>query len=862
MKNWYKKPVTKGILLLLAHLTVVTAVLGMVIMLAFFGSRGSDSFLKSASKPYEESASFKNLVSSATWDVMEGIAMKNNFETDGKYNPEKLVDIINFAKNGVIDGENESGLAYTLEDLVNWSSEYTEEGASYDDNGVVVCEKPDGTYHYYYTGEFKSLIEDNKLRLEVEGITSEDFMNQLENGYYTSGYYNSMAIKNTDGITVYTDCWTFSEALREKYTPAGAANILEVVNKSPELNGKLSRVYGYLQNILSTLSSQVDRYLYSGDTWEEGNTNFIYMFVDESAKKVYTNNSHLRDYDSVKENLEQMKAGGSNKYLIVRPKLAEFETNMDISANEWRSMVKSYNYRQKADCIFAAAVDTNFPIQDAFYADAQDYNTYAPYMSLAAVGSTICSILFLAILIWMTLIAGRSGNDGEVQLNLFDRWKTELGAAFVILLWLIPVTFLGSMWGGIGSLSNTSVYPDGSYSWELFTNMAYRGYGSYLRLSDLILMGILAAFTTACFLFGYLSLVRRIKAGTVWKNSLLRSVCLFLKEFWQNRNVTFRAVFSLGVFVAIHWLAIGVRGSSGFFILMLLTEAAAVFLVVRGAISKSRIKRGIREIASGNVDYQIPLDRLNGGDLKMAEMVNNIGNGLQRAVEEGMKSERLKTDLITNVSHDIKTPLTSIINYVDLLKRENFNDPKIKGYLDILEAKAQRLKTLTEDVVEASKVSSGNIVLEFMDVNLVEMINQTAGEFAEKFAAKNLEMIQNLPDGPAMIHVDGRRMWRVLENIYNNAAKYAMPGTRVYADLWVTEENVGFSLKNISEQPLNISADELTERFIRGDISRSTEGSGLGLSIAKSLTTMQEGDFRLYLDGDLFKVTIEFPRVK
>ena len=173
MKNWYKKPVTKGILLLLAHLTVVTAVLGMVIMLAFFGSRGSDSFLKSASKPYEESASFKNLVSSATWDVMEGIAMKNNFETDGKYNPEKLVDIINFAKNGVIDGENESGLAYTLEDLVNWSSEYTEEGASYDDNGVVVCEKPDGTYHYYYTGEFKSLIEDNKLRLEVEGITSE-----------------------------------------------------------------------------------------------------------------------------------------------------------------------------------------------------------------------------------------------------------------------------------------------------------------------------------------------------------------------------------------------------------------------------------------------------------------------------------------------------------------------------------------------------------------------------------------------------------------------------------------------------------------------------------------------------------------
>ena len=197
-----------------------------------------------------------------------------------------------------------------------------------------------------------------------------------------------------------------------------------------------------------------------------------------------------------------------------------------------------------------------------------------------------------------------------------------------------------------------------------------------------------------------------------------------------------------------------------------------------------------------------------------------------------------------------------------MLKRENFTDPKIQGYLDILEAKAQRLKTLTEDVVEASKVSSGNISLEMMDVNLVEMLNQTTGEFAEKFENKNLTIIQNLSEDSAVIHVDGKRMWRVLENIYNNAAKYAMSGTRVYADLWADDKKVSFSLKNVSEQPLNISADELTERFIRGDISRSTEGSGLGLSIAKSLTEMQGGEFKLYLDGDLFKVTIEFPKVQ
>ena len=189
----------------------------------------------------------------------------------------------------------------------------------------------------------------------------------------------------------------------------------------------------------------------------------------------------------------------------------------------------------------------------------------------------------------------------------------------------------------------------------------------------------------------------------------------------------------------------------------------------------------------------------------------------------------------------------------------DFEDPKIRNYLQVLEEKAYRLKTLTEDVVEASKVSSGNISLEMMNLNLVELVNQTSAEFEEKFEARNLKMIVNLPAEPAVVHVDGRRMWRVLENIFGNAAKYAMPGTRVYADLKLEEDTVDLSLKNVSEHQLNISADELTERFIRGDLSRSSEGSGLGLSIAQSLTTMQGGTFNLYLDGDLFKVTIKFP---
>ena len=229
----------------------------------------------------------------------------------------------------------------------------------------------------------------------------------------------------------------------------------------------------------------------------------------------------------------------------------------------------------------------------------------------------------------------------------------------------------------------------------------------------------------------------------------------------------------------------------------------------------------------------------------------------------------MKTDLITNVSHDIKTPLTSIINYVGLIRRENIQDEKILRYLDVLEQKSNRLKTLTEDLVEASKASSGNLKLEISDIDFIELVYQTNGEFEEKFASRHLELITTAPEETLLIEADGRRLWRVLENLYNNAFKYAMENSRIYIDitkdnLRINEEGlilppqVVFTIKNISANPLNIRGDELTERFVRGDVARATEGSGLGLSIAKSLTELQKGSFEIYIDGDLFKVQLAF----
>ena len=284
-------------------------------------------------------------------------------------------------------------------------------------------------------------------------------------------------------------------------------------------------------------------------------------------------------------------------------------------------------------------------------------------------------------------------------------------------------------------------------------------------------------------------------------------------------------------------------------------------MILRKSVERYRVLEGVRRIRDGELDAQINVAELHGDSRVLAEAINSIGTGLEYAVAESTKNERMKADLITNVSHDIKPPLTSIVNYVNLLKREDIENERAKGYIKILDEKAARLKQLTEDLVEASKVSSGNVKLDMQNIDLVEMVYQTAGEFNEKFEKKELTIVTKLPNTPVLICADGRQLYRVIENLYNNVAKYAMERTRVYVEVAVKEERVTFSIKNVSEKALaleNSQAGDLTERFTRGDSSRTTEGSGLGLSIAKSLTQLMGGNFEVSVDGDLFKATLVF----
>ena len=875
MNKWYRKTGVKAIVLIVAILSGAMLITNLLSLMNLAGSTDLPSLWTMSQQPFEESQEFNYMVENYMDDVLTQIRLENLFETDGMMNRNKEIDVMEYSKNDTANGENVSGIAYSLEELINWGEDFdSAESDNYAKNSVIVCQKPEGTYEYYYTSDFMTRVESGVFDIIMQdGSDVDGFLQELQNGKYTSSGFYNFDIVDMEGNILYTDCWNFGSALIEKYAPQGAENLLQVVNNSPRLNGKLSVIYDDLAYTLGNIYSDYQNYQMGFEHLEEGNTNFTYIYANNDTKKVVTNKTSYENYAELEKNVQNLISEKDVKYMVIYPKLKDFNSNMNVSKSDKWEKLRSYSSEKKWNSVFAVAVDTTYTIQDQFYQNKVAYDNNIPYFKGTTWLLVLSIILFLGATIWLTLEAGRTAEDEELHLNGFDHWKTEIAAVLIVLIWIVG-SYIGiHFWNGnIYTMINDipTYLKDGGTYFEYYyargmdVSSAYMSASLYLpslSIAELAEIYFYGVFTLGCFFMGYVSLVKRIKGRNLWKNSLLRVIVRFIYKIYDNRKKTTKTVLLLCGFFLVQGIAVLFRNGVTM-LLVLLADVGVFYVVLNGLLLKEKLKKGIEEIALGNMEYQIPLQGLRGENLKLAEMINGIANGFHMAVEEAMKNERLKTDLITNVSHDIKTPLTSIINYVAILKQSDIADPKIQGYLDILEAKAQRLKTLTEDVVEASKVSSGNISLEYMDVDLVEMIQQTEGEMAEKFEARNLKMIVNLPAEPAVVHVDGRRMWRVLENIFGNAAKYAMPGTRVYADLKLEEDTVDLSLKNVSEHQLNISADELTERFIRGDLSRSSEGSGLGLSIAQSLTTMQGGTFNLYLDGDLFRVNIRFPRVK
>lgn len=360
-----------------------------------------------------------------------------------------------------------------------------------------------------------------------------------------------------------------------------------------------------------------------------------------------------------------------------------------------------------------------------------------------------------------------------------------------------------------------------------------------------------------------LSFSVRVKLGKWWRHTLcyqlFRKIGQFARMIWENIGFLWKVILVMLVLAFFEGIGVLMFFNSDIALLLWLLEKLVLYpLVLWYCVQLNQLKNGTEKIAGGEPGYQISTKRMTGIFKEQGEQINHISDGMTHAIEERMKSERFKTELITNVSHDIKTPLTSIINYVDLLEKEELHNETAQEYLEVLERQSSRLKKLIEDLIEASKASTGNLPVHLERLEAGIFMTQTVGEFEEKTKAVGLDLVIEKPETPVYIMADSRHFWRVIDNLMNNICKYAQSGTRVYINLEVKEAQVSITFRNTSKYPLNISSDELMERFVRGDASRNTEGSGLGLSIANSLMDLMGGTFRLYVDGDLFKVVLGF----
>ncbi|MCI8327432.1 MAG: HAMP domain-containing histidine kinase [Lachnospiraceae bacterium] len=582
-----------------------------------------------------------------------------------------------------------------------------------------------------------------------------------------------------------------------------------------------------MEKIISSIADEVNQYKRLINQYDTGKSNVSYYYNMQG--KNYSNlAAGTGDKEEAKSQIEN-----KGRYLYYDDQDIRFDTNVHRLEDYFYKDVNYITGNMDSNAVFIMGVDTTLPHKDHFYEAKETYNSLYPWIKISIVSTLFSLIGWIAALVYLSTVTGRNSHEDEVHLNGFDRIKTEI------------FFFLAIVGAGAGGFMAAIT---GNQSWE--------------TSGVLIMAGVCAFVENAIFLLFYLSFIRRARSGVLWSGSILYLFYRILREGYESRKTTGKFVF---VYL-IQSASILTLAAWGYYYTQPLFLAALAILIVltgimmlKDQIQRQKIMEGIEKIKSGNLEYKIDTENLTGENKILSEGINNLGEGLEKAVDSSMKNERMKADLITNVSHDIKTPLTSIINYVNLLENEQMESEKVRGYIHILKEKSTRLEQLTEDLVEASKISSGNIVLDMVRINLVELVYQTGGEFNEKFEKQELTVYTKLPKEPVVIMADGRRIWRVLENLYNNVAKYALVGTRVYVEVEEEEDEARFSIKNISSKPLNIPSEELTERFIRGDVSRSTEGSGLGLSIAQSLTTLMGGTFDIILDGDLFKVLLRFP---
>ncbi len=677
---------------------------------------------------------------------------------------------------------------------------------------------------------FYIVLKDATYYSTEEYFNSEDFlgsyMSKLSTAtnrlIYRNPYYNS--IKDGDTIICYTENGEFD------YKKTNMYFLILYKNKAftnVELTSEVSTIET-IKNYISNLEGNQNFNIVNGKI--ETNSEILAKRAEQYL------NLFIFSYYTINDSTYMT----SDENIYIQP-----ENAVDTYSYEDNPNINYYTTNIE-DFIIYTSYNENFMDASKQMLVCKSIEMLRPYENSFYILMPICTALTVLILLYLIVSIGHKKGTKGIATSDFDKIPLEI-------IGFIGICIIGLVFILLAQEVDTTEF-------ELIISLLFTVYFTFFIVGIII----------------FDTIIKRIKSRTFWKTTLVGKIVIILlkpihkfekfmeevrgtSKYFSNAITKFIVFVCIEVFLA--FIVFILFNSSDPFIFLLLEFILVAFFIqrmVKSIVNYDKIEKKLKEMYEGDNQTQLDKNQFLPVFNQSITYLNDISNGLENAIQDRMKSERLKTELITNVSHDIKTPLTSIINYVDLIKQENIQNEKVKEYIEILDNKSQRLKKLIEDLVEASKVSTGNVKLNLEKINIVELINQAVGEFEDKFESKGLDIVINSNENEIFIFADGRYMYRIIENLFSNISKYALQNSRVYIDIQKVDDKVYIKMKNISKDKLNIPAEELMQRFVRGDKSRTTEGSGLGISIAQNLTEIQNGKFNLIIDGDLFKTELEF----
>lgn len=626
------------------------------------------------------------------------------------------------------------------------------------------------------------------------------------------------------------------------------ASAIPALNDSERVNSYLDSIYSrentdYAIKVTNVNTGEI---LYQNFSPEDYVDTVTTTFNSKSYGQTTHISTYFTTYIQVNEYLESLTGGIYNSSIT-------YNSDIVNTYSERYYLEADYIPVSTFQCEVTVYIPSEYTVENlsTFIMRTTDFaiaNRYLPFVT-----GIVSLILMIVIFIYLVCAAGHKAGIEGITPNFIDKIPFDLYLVIITALVGTVIAFYDFVW-----------------------------YNDLLSVIFWICAGVVFLLLAIGIV---MTLATRAKLSTVFSNTVIWKVLLliwkvlkliarFIKKifaaivyFFKNMHFAAKTAISLVFIAAFEIIMVLLIWSSYyyfdymFFFIWLFGNAIILTVAIFNAIAFGKIKKCADELANGNSHAKVDPQYLFGSYNDCASSLNGIGRGIEQAVQERMRSERLKTELITNVSHDLKTPLTSIVNYVDILSKEDIQPEEAKEHVEILVRQSQRMKKLIDDLIEASKASSGATKTELIRSDLGMLLSQSVVEYEEKFKNADLHIKMTLPEKELIALIDGKLMWRVFDNILNNICKYTQPGTRVYITAAEKGNNIEIGFKNISRYELNISGDELMERFVRGDSSRSTEGSGLGLSIAKSLCTLQNSDLSIGIDGDLFKVCITVPKL-